>query len=67
VFQVGATYTITIVEDAIGEAEAGETQYGGCKIIEEQWPCIKYTRGHSAEIILNVSSPRFRKAELDRR
>jgi hypothetical protein len=63
-FKVGATYTITILEDTIGEAEAGETEYGGCKIIEVQWPCIKYRQGGDDETILNVSSLRFMRAKL---
>jgi hypothetical protein len=65
-FKVGATYTITIVEDTIGEAEAGETEYGGCKIVEVQWPCIKYRQGDGEETILNVSSPRFMRAKLSK-
>lgn len=63
-FKVGETYTITIVEDAVGEAEAGETEYGGCKIIEVQWPCIKYEQMPGDVTILNVSSPRFMRAKL---
>jgi len=63
-FKVGATYAITVVEDTVGEAEAGETEYGGCTIIEVQWPCIKYRQGDGDETILNVSSPRFMRAKL---
>lgn len=65
-FKVGATYTITVVEDMVGEAEAGQTDYGGCKIIEVQWPCITYRQGNGDETILNVSSPRFMRARLDK-
>jgi hypothetical protein len=65
-FKVGATYTITVVEDSLGEAEAGETDYGGCTIIEVQWPCIKYRQGNGDETILNVSSPRFMRAKLNK-
>lgn len=65
-FKVGETYTITIVEDAVGQAEAAETQYGGCKIIAVEWPCIRYERSPGDITVLNVSSPRFMKAELSK-
>jgi hypothetical protein len=65
-FKVGATYSITVVEDTFGEAEAGESVYGGCKIIEVQWPCIRYEQMPGDETILNVSSPRFMRAKLDK-
>ncbi|MFZ1920477.1 MAG: hypothetical protein WAU57_02460 [Xanthobacteraceae bacterium] len=65
-FKIGASYTVTIVEDTVGEAEAGETDYGGCTIIDVQWPCIKYRQGDGDETILNVSSSRFLRAKLDK-
>jgi hypothetical protein len=65
-FKVGTAYTLKVLEDAVGEAEV-ETVYGGCKVIEVQWPCIKYEQMDGDETILNVASPRFVSAKPDKR
>jgi hypothetical protein len=65
-FNVGTTYIIKVLEDAAGESEV-ETEYGGCKVIDVQWPCIKYEQGRGDETILNVASPRFVSAKPDKR
>jgi hypothetical protein len=65
-FKVGATYKITMWEaDSDG---GGESHTHGCKIIEVNFPNIKYVQPYvnkGKEVILNTASLAFVSATLE--
>jgi hypothetical protein len=65
-FEVGATYKIAMWEG--GEDGGGESYTSGCKVIEVNFPCIKYIQPYVSkgkEVILNTASLAFVSATLE--
>ncbi|MCY3794809.1 MAG: hypothetical protein OXG51_10610 [Gammaproteobacteria bacterium] len=54
----GRRYKMTVLEDH-GEDGLVEALYTSCAVVTVVWPLVKFENGE----ILNLSSPRFVKAE----
>ena len=65
-FKVGSTYTIVTWEG--GEDGGGESSLHGCKVLEVNFPLVKYSQDYANKgkaIILNTASLAFVRAELE--
>ena len=59
--EVGKRYMITMIED---EAEGPvQTTFGGVEVVEIQWPIVKFAWLDDKELIINLASLYFVKAE----
>lgn len=60
--EVGKTYTITMLEMELGEGLA-EAMYPNRTVAEIEWPVARFRDPLGDEMIVNLSSPHFVKAE----
>jgi hypothetical protein len=58
-FEVGKWYTVHLVE-------GGDESYSDWKVTSVEMPLIKLFNGHTADRIVNTSSPMFSRAELSK-